>query len=289
MRWRLSPAKNGARRRVGLTSTDSAPRTPGERLMAAYLDERAPRLRYEYEIPSGGRQPDFTVCSGGAAVICEVYEPVLRLPANVGVIDSYSPIRGAFAGRKRKQGRGARDDGRPYVVVLARTNSDIQLGSYEVTGALFGDLTVRVRVSASPRIADPPPDPTMIFGRGGRLQPALNRRFSAVAVISTFNPTLIAVNREIDRRLAQLDDEASEPRLRVVHQVFDEFTTAGIFDPTAESPRLTTYHNWHALTPLPVEMFGGPYDVQWNIVPRQDGSGSYERVATGTDAYGLSE
>ncbi len=80
---------------------DAELKSDGERLAAAYWDQRA--LPWEYEPEIGGRHPDFLVHHSRRDFVAEVFEPELRLPDGGGWFSSYPAIRSAFEGRKRKQ------------------------------------------------------------------------------------------------------------------------------------------------------------------------------------------
>lgn len=123
------------------------PMSDGERLLAAYL--RQQQLPYEFEVGEL-RRPDFQVHHPITRVVCEVYEPTVRLPPQAGPFDFVSPLRGAFQGRKRRQGAEARSAGVPYVVVLGSANSDVGLDVFSVAGAAFGNVGVSSRSTRRP-------------------------------------------------------------------------------------------------------------------------------------------
>jgi hypothetical protein len=158
---------------------------------------------------------------------------VLFTPSD-GTFNSFGPIRGAFKSRKRGQGAAAKASRTPYVVVVSTANSPVPVGAFELMVGMFG----------GPR----------------RLSPGQNTRFSALVVVSAFNPTMWRVERELDARdragrnlQQQLSDSA---------RVIEERTVAGEFDPVARIARLEVVHNPWAAVPLAIEVFGGPHDRQ---------------------------
>ena len=118
---------------VGQDGPLDGPRTPGEKLVAAYLDGR--QLPYGYESFATGAKPDFLACHPVAGqVVLEVYEPRYLLPRNPdgsfrsGFVPSQDDLvqRGIKSGRKSRQAAAARDRGLPFVLVIADTNSEMQ-------------------------------------------------------------------------------------------------------------------------------------------------------------------
>jgi hypothetical protein len=208
-------------------------RTPGEKLVAAYLDGR--ELPYSYETFVTGANPDFVACHPVAGqVVLEVYEPSYLLPRSpdgalrAGFIPSQDKMiqRGITSARKSRQAAAARDRGLPFVLVIADTNSEVALTAEVIPGALFG--TLQFGWNADPE-ADPADDSTgLSFGSGGRLQPELNTRFSAVALISR------SARRPVAGQIARPD----------------------------EAHPLHIFHNPYAGISLAPE-FAGPHDEQW--------------------------
>jgi hypothetical protein len=145
------------------TASRDEPRTPGEKMMAAYLDERS--VPYRYESFGEGANPDFRADHPVAGeVMLEVYEPGYLLPRNPdgsyrsGAVAPPGRLvrRGLTSRRKSRQAAVARDLGIPFVLVIASTNAELAIGEHDIPGTLSG----------------------------GRLQAHLNTRFSAVAVIT---------------------------------------------------------------------------------------------------------
>jgi hypothetical protein len=203
-----------------------APRSPGELLLETYLASRG--LDLEYETPHGNANPDFTVALPAGPVVMEVYEPEFRLPTEAGSIDSYSVVRTAVK-RKARQGKGVRDRGLPYVLVLGRTNSDLPFGDHNVPGALFGNITITIPLELD-EPADVPAESRVGFGSGGRLQAGINRRFSAVAVVREFNPTQRHPERLWRERLGAEDPGDLAMLSTVVSEAYRESEEAGLYD-----------------------------------------------------------
>jgi hypothetical protein len=258
-------------------------RSPGERLFSVYLTDR--RRTFTYEDDLDGKRPDFRVTSEPTDVICEVVDPdPIEVPMGpdrewwVGSgPDPHVKIR-AVIGRKRPQGSGAK--GRlPYVVVIRPPSvSDLQsYDPYFLIGAMLGDVAFSVPVG--PR--GPRGPTTLVTTSGGRMQRAMNTRFSALAVLWTVNPTrahLDAVTAEALR-----DVEGDEPRFRVLVDTQDRLTADGTYKPDLLVPRLAVVHNPHAAVPLPISFFDGPFDRQW----ADAGDGRVQLVTVGIGSKAL--
>lgn len=76
------------------------------------------------------------------------------------------------------------------------------LDNLTITGAMFGDVGISGQIDRSTGAATDVP-PVQVFGSGGRLQPALNTRISAVLHPVYFNPTQRAVQ---DKQHAAVGD-----------------------------------------------------------------------------------
>src|ERR1019366_7315496 len=141
--------------------------------------------------------------------------------------------------------------------VQARTNREMAFESFPVAAAMFGSLQITFPVGDDP----PPPGPrALTFGGGGRLQPEINTRFSAVAAMTAFNPRLAEVERLAERQFeARMSPgERYETLLRITR----EQTEARRFREGDREHRLTVFHNPFAKIPLSPE-FAGAYDDQW--------------------------
>jgi len=258
-------------------------RLDGEALFRAYLRQR--RLPSDYEAPSGSRHPDFLVHHPSGDVVAEVFEPVRRLLGRSGAAEPYEHLRRAFRGRKRKQGAGAKQGGVPYVVVLADSNSDTSFDEVSVTGAMFGSHGIAMPFNPDLGSADKL-GARSGFLRGGGLNSDKNTRYSAVVVINKFNPTLHRVQRDYQDKIVRYGIPAGQ-RSPVIFRAFEEATQSGHFDEHAARARLTVFHNPFAATPLPMEVFGGPHDQQWNVIEHSPGEAEYSLVAEGVFCWEL--
>lgn len=205
------------------------PRTEGERMLAAYLDERS--VPWKYECFGEGANPDFRADHPAAGeVVLEVYEPEYLLPRNPngsyrsGAVAAPGRVvqRGLTSRRKSRQAAVARDLGIPFVLVIASTNGEVAIDGHDIPGALFGSPEFQWSPGAD---LDEPG--RLVFGSGGRLQAHLNTRFSAVALIARGTADTPADN--------------------------------------GQACRLQVFHNPFAAIALKPE-FAGPYDDQWAAV-----------------------
>jgi len=251
--------------------------SPGERLFAAYLRQRG--LSWEREPDVRGSRPDFVVRHPVMEFASEVYEPVLRLPPGGGWFDSYPPLRRSFKGRKSRQAKAVKDAGLPFVVVLGRTNSDVPFQPEIVAGAMFGNVSVEVPLDSTGG------ESRTVFGGGGRVQRKQNRGVSAVAILSSFNPTYWRVEQVMADRLgvepswrpnmspasAKREQVASA---RVMREIHDHMAATGDYIVTAQLAKLTVLHNPYADHPIGLDVLNGPHDVQWANTER-DGIWGY--------------
>jgi hypothetical protein len=98
---------------------------------------------------------------------------------------------------KSEQADAALAEGMPFVIMFACTHSEMPIDEENVPGAMFGDLQI-----VAPIDDDAGTRPTYLaFGGRRRLSPERNNRYSAVAVVRTFNPGLAAIEREAVHRL----------------------------------------------------------------------------------------
>ena len=162
----------------------NGPKSDGERLVAAYLDQRC--IPWEHEPDVGGRHIDFVARTVSGPVALEVYEPQLTLPNRAGSFDSIAPVEGLFSDRKRKQIKAAKDAGLPLILVVGSANSDVPYDVFSLAGAMFGRPGIRMVVSPEGTASEP----EAAFLGPGKVQPAVNRGVSAVALVRRFNPTL---------------------------------------------------------------------------------------------------
>jgi hypothetical protein len=254
-------------------------KSDGERLLSAYLRQR--RLPFVYEPPLGRRRPDFLVSHPARDIACDVYEPQVRLPGGrTFSFSSYPALRKGMHGQKYAQAKAARDASLPFVVVLRHTNSGIPFDPVVVAGAMFGDVATEFSVwlGPGPRPQEEPPESRTVFGGGGRLQERMNRAISAVAILTTFNPTMWRVQRAYLGPLDTLKTSGwPTPREQqracdLINETYDHFRATGDFDDSACLARLTVIHNPYCDYPVDLEVFGGPHDDQWGHIPIEDGS-----------------
>lgn len=240
------------------------PRSEGERLVAAYLNQRM--LAWEHEPQVGGRNLDFVAQSAVGPVALEVYEPHLTLPNRVGSFDSIEPVEGAFSDRKRKQVKAAKGACLPLVLVIGSANSDIPYDEFSIAGVMFGRPGVRMAVHPE-GIAS---DPVSTFLGPVKVQPEVNRRVSALALVRRFNPTKWRLNAAWrSARLIGRSQAASRREQREIYErmasIEGQLTRAGAYDPEARVARLVIAHNPFAANPMPFG-FGGPHDDHHGLI-----------------------
>ncbi len=253
--------------------SEKKPKDGSESHFASYLNPQS--LPWEYEKEVGGKNPDFFVECEPQAFVAEVYDPTIRLPRQLGWFTSYPALRKAFKDAKRKQIAAVKKTGLPYVGVIGRANSDMEVAPFLMAGAMFGNLAYSVPVSADPLAA--PREGKTVFDKGGSVQPKRFRGVSAVAVMQIFNPTLWKVEQAWDERLGKrkdvgptLTDEQITrelaDRARIMNEVANHMAETGDFLPECKLVRLVVLHNPFATHPLDMSTLAGPHDEQWQGV-----------------------
>jgi hypothetical protein len=263
-----------------MSSLSNEPKTPGEQVVQSYLDSR--ELSYDYEAQVGNKFPDFTLMHPRhGRVVLDVYEPEMRLPPNtVSSVDAWAVVRKGFqAQSKLDQAKAAVCEHMPFVLVLAETNSDLPMTPEIVTAAMFGNHQVRIAVSVTGD--DVPENASLEFGPGGRVQPALNTRFSALAVVRTFNPREVVYERAVRARFDALDRPDLATAYRTAREVTEDLVERKLYDPEAWTTRLDVFHNPYAEYHLSLDVFGGPHDQQWAVREDVPGEWVYGRAASG--------
>ena len=147
-----------------------------------------------------------------------------------------------------------------------------------VAGAMFGDVSVEVPLDST---GD---ESRTVFGGGGRVQRKRNRGVSAVAILSSFNPTYLRVEQAMADRLGV--EPSWRPNMspasvrreqvasaRVMEEVQDHMAATGDIV-TAQLAKLTVLHNPYAENPIGLDVLDGPHDVQWANTER-DGIRGY--------------
>jgi hypothetical protein len=101
----------------------------------------------------------------------------------------------------------------------------------------------------------------------------MNRRFSAAAVITAFNPGQRRVEQIIDEQMSGIEDPRQ--RIATAFRIFREETERHHFEDGDRLHCLQVFHNPFAEIPLPND-FAGPHDEQWAVC-----DGAYQAVAQG--------
>ena len=234
-------------------------RVAAEEIFEQYLTARG--ITWAYEVPAGESHPDYWL-DHPAQPVCEVrHVTAALLDQEPGPVDPYKPIAKAVK-RKAKQGR-ALEGAHPYVVVIWAP--DWPTDFHSVSGALFGKIRAVMPVDPATGTADSSRS-HVGFGRDASLHSSQHEHVSAVAVIDQFNPGLCAAEAEIDGEIEPTCDNLGlAEKVAIAQDVFDRRTRDGLFEHGACTTRLVTYHNMHATTPLPLDVFDGPFDEQYSI------------------------
>src|SRR5688572_26399714 len=176
--------------------------TSGEVLFEQYLSDRGIAFEYESASESGGRRPDYLL-KMEPRTHCEVKDFEFG-PQDRAEMESFKKgnrvgskapdqlfgrIRDTIA-KAAKQLRSHK--GEPCVVILHNANSFVNLASFLVGGAMFGDPVIAVPLDGG--------EASAAFTGGRTLGDTKNTTIGAVAVISRTN----ANQHLIDETMAQL-------------------------------------------------------------------------------------
>lgn len=256
--------------------------TTGESEVIRWLTDRG--YQWEAHPDFGGKRPDFLV---GGSVALEVTDPAFELPlvdGAAGSIDSVEPIRTAIK-RKAEQGAAVADAGLPYVLVVSSSTSAILYGHFQLASAMHGNLVISLAVGDEATDDDALERAEQRFGGGGRLQEALNTRFSALAAAQVFNPTAHVLDDAMAREIPPDSDATLTDRFRIAIDLSQRLTESGVYDPDARAVRMLAVHNRYARHSLSPEFFVGPYDEQYGLVQLDDGREALALVFRGSLAH----
>jgi len=225
------------------------PRSPfitrSEELFARYLDAHGYAYAYDQLTPAGKR-PDFLVRTTSGQVMVEVSEiNATATWRNEGRYEfAEAPNYAAKIGRKMAdKSQQVAGLSIPAVLLLAfpRWRPDV----HDFMQALFGQLVMRVSLNAAfePHLST--------NGSGAEAQPRKNTRWSALAELVLYNPTL---KLETVGGAETLEDGC--------RRSVTAFTDPG-FVSDAREPRLRVYDNPYAAHPLSRGVFEGPRDERF--------------------------
>jgi hypothetical protein len=239
----------------------TTPTTDGELLFQAYLDGMHYSYEFEKQFPGKNKRPDYTIVHAGREILFDVKDFDPYAPAGFMQFDSHPYIRERInKGRKKFR----EFEGYPCAVVLKNNgnahvcleDSNIVLGSMYGRGA----FKIPIYVGDGPAPVEAPPidygftgNDGMMF-RDGRFQ---NTRISALITLRR-----IGVGR---RRLRKIWKES--PNLGVDDAIEVAARRFPIFDFDEMQTGVIVWENAGAVTPLPRDMFNGPYDVWWGVEP----------------------
>jgi hypothetical protein len=226
--------------------------TSGEQCFEEYLASL--RLKWDYELPAGGKNADYVVHHTSTDVVCEVKdlepgdieERARRSRALTG-IDSYPRIREKINSSRRQL--QPYKDKLPCLLVLFNAGAQVPLSNTRVAGAMFGDLGFALQVGE-------PESLRATYLQRGKLRPQQNTTFSAVAVVERIKPH----QPLFDALVAERMPTPSFEMLGVFEQIRAEHPD---IDFQARTPRLRVIHNPHAAIRLPPDAFSGPHDEHW--------------------------
>jgi hypothetical protein len=236
--------------------------TSGEILFEQYLSDRGIAFEYESASESGGRRPDYLLKTE-PRTHCEVKDLELG-PQDRAEMESFKKgnrvgskgpdqlfgrIRDTIA-KAAKQLRSHK--GEPCAVILYNANSFVNLASFLVGGAMFGDPVIAVPLDGG--------EPSTAFTGGRTLGDTKNTTIGAVAVVSRTN----ANQHLIDQTMAKLGPWKGPglPSVERVTEVVEALDRLYEERPEAalQVPFLTVHYNPYAVAPLPEQVFSGPHD-----------------------------
>lgn len=216
--------------------------------------------------------------------ICEVHEidPPPPSVTFVSTNDPFKKLRKALQGKVR-QGKEAKDQKKPYVVVLCNKSFAVSTSRFVVEGAMYGNISFVYNLFDDPKKRAE--HVGNFFVEKGSLRYARNMkdkgipvktRISAVAILEKHNPTQAFFDAEADKILKDVPVDDIDERLRLVDELANKLRKEGKYSDTTVS-RVRVFHNFYAANPLGFDVFTGEHDEQYYIDPETGGSKEYQK------------
>jgi hypothetical protein len=220
---------------------------------------------YEAPIPGTQSKPDYRVSFGGTHVYFDVkeFEPdPSDFNPGFGAIDPYGPIRWKIHD-VWKQFQGC--EGHPCGLVLFNSKKPlVYLWSEIVSAAMFGDLGMQIPFNPNQVLLDA--EAREMFTKGGMMISYEEGRATGARNLNT--SAVIALERlEVgDRRfkveIRRIKKEGKNLSRTECFEIFEK-AQGTEKDYALQELRVVVCENPGARTPLPKEMFHGPYDERY--------------------------
>ncbi|MGH9699665.1 MAG: hypothetical protein ACRD5R_03095 [Candidatus Acidiferrales bacterium] len=231
-------------------------RTEGELRFEAYLKAMGYPFEFEKEYPGKTKKPDYSVTLCSAAYLFEVKDadPDVMRPGFFQLDPLPEIIERIKAGQKKfKEFKEF-----PCCVVM-QNNGNISMMVEEPTavlGAMYGRIGFRIPlyVGDGPP-TEPAPPLRQEFTQGAWFQPDRNTRISALITLRK-----IAVGT---RRLRRIQQDNPSMTFDDAHNLAGERFGADYFEELQQG--VIVWENVYAKTPLPRDIFNGPYDERYGL------------------------
>ena len=233
-------------------------KTTSEGLFEQYLASQGLAFEFEKQYEGKSRRPDYTVAIGGKDYLFEVKEfaPV-NLPLGFSQFDPYTPIRAKIDAARKKF---SEFEGFPCCLVLYNNGAFVMIERhYVMLGAMYGDAGFKIPFDANLGKATGEPE-TAFLGRGKMVRPHWkepeNRRISAILTLRNYPIGRRRYFRWLEEIRAQIKAHVIDP----------DAMPEPDFDPGELGLGVVVWDNAYADTPLPLDIFRGPYDERWSMV-----------------------
>ena len=263
------------------TTTMVKEMTLSEQIFDSYLSNR----EIKFKVEQGHLvHPDRFLSLPQGLVICEIKQlesKINRARIVTSFFNPYKKLRNAIK-KKVRQGKEAKKDNVPYVIVIFNYNSH-QITSNEIVEAvMYGDITI---------VIDIPQDIKKrgkvrgnFFAGNGSLRYArdhqepgvpIKKRISAIAILEIINPTDELLSLEYNKASKGISIQEIDKLFIILDEITEKLEKEGKYKKDLRIPRLRVFHNFYASNPLGFKVFNGKYDKQYYIDPATGQSRKY--------------
>jgi hypothetical protein len=233
-------------------------KTISEELVERYLGSQGLAFAFEKEYEGKSRRPDYTVAIGGKDFLFEVkeFQPD-DMPLGFSQFDPYPLIRAKIDAARRKF---KEFEGFPCCLVLYNKGAFVMTERpYIILGAMYGDAGFKIPFDRN--LGKTAGDPEAAFlGRAKMIRPHWrepeNRRISAILTLRYHPVGTRRLSQWWEGIRAQIRAGTIEP----------DAVPEPDFDLGELGLGLVVWDNAYAETPLPLDIFRGPYDERWSVV-----------------------
>jgi hypothetical protein len=238
-------------------------KTPGELLFEGYLAGRGLSFEFEKRYAGKRKRPDYSLIFENRPFLFDVKDFLCKdFPEQGGGYDPIGPIR-----KKIDEATEKFQEFKDHSCNLVLHNQGAPLvdlcDPYIIFGAMFGNpgfttpIDTRTGAPVGPTRQAFLDGAKMIHSR--RKKPRIDQ-ISALITVRNVNVGSLRLQQYIDG----LPDSSEKDSWKSAAALWDHLQSAQLpFDQSETAVGVVVWENVFAATPLPTELFRGPYDVQW--------------------------